>query len=38
MKKLKISFGLTTKVSSVNHKTIKYRYILPRYDTNDFKL
>ncbi len=36
MKKHKISFALTTKVGSINKKNISNKFILPRYDTNDF--
>ena len=36
MKKHNISFALTTKVGSINKKNIYNKYILPRYDTNDF--
>ena len=36
MKKLKIKYGLTTRVGSVNKKNINNFLTLPRYDTNDF--
>ena len=36
MKKHNISFALTTRVGSVNKKNISEKFILPRYDTNDF--
>ncbi len=36
MKKHNISFALTTQVGSINRKNISKKYILPRYDTNDF--
>ena len=36
LKKLDISFALTTKVDSLNQKNIKYKYEIPRLNTNDF--
>ena len=35
-KKHNISFALTTQIGSINKKNISKKYILPRYDTNDF--
>ena len=36
VKKYNIKFCLTTEVDSVNKLNIKDRYMIPRYDTNDF--
>lgn len=38
VKKYNIKFCLTTEVDSVNKLNIKDRYMIPRYDTNDFVL
>ena len=37
LKKYKVSFALTTKPGPVNLRNIKNKFILPRYDANDFK-
>lgn len=36
LKKYNIEFALTTSVGSVNNSNINSKYILPRYDANDF--
>ena len=36
LKKMDISFALTTKVDTLNKKNIKFKYEIPRLNTNDF--
>ena len=36
LKKMDICFALTTKVNSLNEKNIKFKYEIPRLNTNDF--
>ena len=38
IKKKKILFGLTTKPEKINTNNINKKFILPRFDANDFKL
>ena len=38
LEKFNVRFGLTTKVGEVNSKNIVQKFVLPRYDTNDFAI
>ena len=37
LNKYKIKFAFTTKPGSITNRNITNKYLLPRYDTNDFK-
>ena len=37
LKKFKVKFGLTTIKNSLKKNNINERFIIPRFDTNDFK-
>ncbi|WP_440680400.1 polysaccharide deacetylase family protein [Candidatus Pelagibacter sp. HIMB1636] len=37
LKKFKVSFALTTNKNSLTKRNLKERFVIPRFDTNDFK-